>query len=178
MAFCILLLKWVKKNSLVQQSFVLPGYVLDSNFIYYFQVYGCEEPGSLDPLWNCGEMAQNNPGLENHQPCKSGNQIVYAWAKDAPELALPANTGFRMGKDSQIKWVFFFVKYFIARHCSKFKKRIACSLSVLYSPRLILTRSPQISGLNKSEAREPEGLVKTTYGIVASSLFKRAGNSN
>ena len=31
---------------------------------------------------------------------------------------------------------------------------------------------------NKSEAREPEGLVKITYGIVASSLFKRAGNSN
>ena len=46
------------------------------------------------------------------------------------------------------------------------------------SPRLILTRSPQISGQNKSEAREPEGLVKITYGIVDSSLFKRAGNSN
>ena len=48
----------------------------------------------------------------------------------------------------------------------------------LCSPRLILTRSPQISGQNKSEAREPEGLVKISYGIVASSLFKRAGNSN
>ena len=46
------------------------------------------------------------------------------------------------------------------------------------SPRLILTRSPQISGQNKSEAREPEGLVKIAYGIVASFLFKRAGNSN
>ena len=43
---------------------------------------------------------------------------------------------------------------------------------------LILTRSPKISDQNKSEAREPEGLVKITYGIVASSLFKRAGNSN
>ena len=41
-----------------------------------------------------------------------------------------------------------------------------------------MTRSPLISGKNKSEAREPEGLVKITYGIVASSLFKRAGNSN
>ena len=35
-----------------------------------------------------------------------------------------------------------------------------------------------ISGQNKSEAREPEGRVKITYGIVASSLLKRAGNSN
>ena len=42
----------------------------------------------------------------------------------------------------------------------------------------ILTRSPQISGQNKSEAREPEGLVKITYGIFASSVFKSAGNSN
>ena len=59
-----------------------------------------------------------------------------------------------------------------------FKKRSICSLSVLRFPRLILTRSSQISGQNKSEAREPEGLVKITYGFVASSLFKRAGNSN
>ena len=53
------------------------------------------------------------------------------------------------------------------------KKRIICSLSVLCFPQLILTRSPQISGQNKSEAREPEGLVKIYYGIVANSLFKR-----
>ena len=64
-------------------------------------------------------------------------------------------------------------------HCLKFKKeRIICSLSVLCSPRLFLTRSHQISGQNMSEAREPEGLVKITDGIVASSFFKRAGNSN
>ena len=42
------------------------------------------------------------------------------------------------------------------------------------SPRLTLTTSLQISGQNKSEAIEPEGLVKITYGIVASFLFKRA----
>ena len=59
-----------------------------------------------------------------------------------------------------------------------FKKRTTSYLPVLCSPWLILTRSPQISGQNKSEDREPEGLVKITYGIVASSLFKRAGNSN
>ena len=58
------------------------------------------------------------------------------------------------------------------------EKIIICSLSVLCSPGLVLTRSPQISGQNKSEAREPEGLVKITYGIVTSSLFKRVGNSN
>ena len=58
------------------------------------------------------------------------------------------------------------------------KEKSICSLSVLCSSQLILNRSPQISGQNKSEARELEGLVKITYGIVASSLFKKAGNSN
>ena len=66
----------------------------------------------------------------------------------------------------------------VSLHCSKFKKKIICSLFVLCFPPLILTISSQISGQNKSEAGEPEGLVKITYGIVASSLFKRAGNSN
>ena len=64
-----------------------------------------------------------------------------------------------------------------SRHCSKLKKYIF-ALSLLCSPQLILTRSPQISGQNRSEAREPEGLVKITYGIVTIPLFKRAGNSN
>ena len=53
-----------------------------------------------------------------------------------------------------------------------FTKIIICSLSVLCSPRLILTRSPQISGQNKSEAREPEGLVKITYGMMLAPFLK------
>ena len=42
----------------------------------------------------------------------------------------------------------------------KFKKREFFVLSQFS----VLTRSPQISGQNKSEAREPEGMVKITYG--------------
>ena len=56
-----------------------------------------------------------------------------------------------------------FLKHFLNYTVQNLKKR------------LILRRSPQISGQNKSEARELEGLVKITYGIVASSLFKSAG---
>ena len=66
-------------------------------------------------------------------------------------------------------------------HYSLFKnfKKELFVLSLFSVPHdFFLTRSPQISGQNKSEAREPEGLVKMTYGIVAISLFKRAGNSN
>ena len=58
-------------------------------------------------------------------------------------------------------------------HCTKLKKENY--LFSLCSPGLILTRSPQISRQNKSEASEPERLVKITYGIVASSLLKKSG---
>ena len=39
-----------------------------------------------------------------------------------------------------------------------------------------MTYFDQISDQNKSEAREPEGLAKITFGIVTSFLFKRVGN--
>ena len=59
----------------------------------------------------------------------------------------------------------------------KILKKIICSLSVLCSL-FPMTYFGQRFGQNKSEARELEGLVKITYGFVASSPFKRAGNSN
>ena len=62
-------------------------------------------------MWNCGEMAEAEEGLELHPPCKAGNQIIYAWAMDAPELKLPPDTGFRMGKNTNIKYLVLQVHY-------------------------------------------------------------------
>ena len=67
---------------------------------HHMLVYGCEEPGSLAPVWNCGEMAASTveageSGLETSPPCRSKPQIIYAWAKDAPKLELPDGVGFR-----------------------------------------------------------------------------------
>merc|ERR1711997_319767 len=78
---------------------------------HHMLIYGCDEPGSTDMAGNCGEMAQAQEGMELHQPCKAGNQIIYAWAMDAPELKLPPDTGFRMGKDSNIKYLVLQVHY-------------------------------------------------------------------
>ena len=52
------------------------------------------------------------------------------------------------------------------------------SLSDCSSPCLILTKSPQISGKNKSEACKPEELVKITNGFLRMKIFALAGNSN
>merc|ERR1712025_1538270 len=78
---------------------------------HHMLIYGCEEPGSKKSTWNCGEMAVKAPGMESHQPCGSGSQIIYAWAMDAPKLDLPEGVGFRVGADSTIKYLVLQVHY-------------------------------------------------------------------
>ena len=59
-------------------------------------IYACEEPGTQEELWNCGEMmTKGNDGLEHFRPCKRGSEIIYGWAKDAPDLELPDGVGFK-----------------------------------------------------------------------------------
>lgn len=37
-------------------------------------MYGCGEPGSNQPVWNCGEMAKKeNDDEETASPCKPGS---------------------------------------------------------------------------------------------------------
>jgi len=43
--------------------------------------------------------------------CQSGDNIVYAWAMDAPELRLPAGVGFKVGDDTDIQWLVLQVHY-------------------------------------------------------------------
>ena len=48
-------------------------------------------------MWDCGEMAAHEPGLESRPVCGPGTSpsILYAWAMDAPALKLPPQVGFR-----------------------------------------------------------------------------------
>ena len=43
--------------------------------------------------------------------CESGNNIIYAWAMDAPELRLPDGVGFKVGGDTDIQWLVLQVHY-------------------------------------------------------------------
>ncbi|XP_022176831.1 peptidylglycine alpha-hydroxylating monooxygenase [Myzus persicae] len=81
---------------------------------HHMLLYGCSEPGSEDPVWNCGEMqmASNKHKTYMHSnPCKSGSNIMYAWARDAPTLKLPNGVGFKVGGDSQINYLVLQVHY-------------------------------------------------------------------
>jgi Copper type II ascorbate-dependent monooxygenase, N-terminal domain len=91
------------------------------NTAHHMLMYGCGEPGSKSPIWNCGEMSQKDNSDEvSASPCGEGShsQIIYAWARDAPKLELPENVGFKVGKDSPIKYIVLQVHY---AHVEKFK---------------------------------------------------------
>ena len=98
---------------------------------HHMLIYGCEEPGSEEEVWNCGEMAVKTPGLKSASPCREGSQvtlkflnisptfhliaivvqIIYAWAHDAPALQLPKDVGFHVGGSSRIKYIVLQVHY-------------------------------------------------------------------
>ncbi|KAL4713924.1 hypothetical protein ACJJTC_015578 [Scirpophaga incertulas] len=80
---------------------------------HHMLLYGCLEPGSNDSVWSCGEMQTNEiDDLYNTaSPCRSGSQIVYAWARDAPSLQLPEDVGFLIGKNSAIKYLVLQIHY-------------------------------------------------------------------
>lgn len=84
------------------------------NVAHHMLMYGCEYPGSTQPVWNCGEMAKKeNDEEETASPCRPGgqSQIIYAWARDAPALRLPEGVGFKVGNNSPVKYIVLQVHY-------------------------------------------------------------------
>ncbi|XP_064106130.1 peptidylglycine alpha-hydroxylating monooxygenase-like isoform X1 [Macrobrachium nipponense] len=78
---------------------------------HHMLLYGCEEPGSDGDVWNCGEMALAQPGISSAPVCRTGSQVIYAWAKDAPKLVLPEGVAFKVGGKSSIKYLVLQVHY-------------------------------------------------------------------
>ena len=80
-----------------ERNYYVTGFApnVSTHVAHHMLVYGCEEPGSEEPVWNCGEMAAAVEGVEAHAPCKTKPQIIYAWAHSAKKLELPEDVAFR-----------------------------------------------------------------------------------
>jgi len=78
---------------------------------HHMLLYGCGEPGAAELVWNCGAMASHNPQYGAAPVCQSGQQVVYAWAMDAPSLVLPEGVAFRVGRNSAISYLVLQVHY-------------------------------------------------------------------
>jgi len=102
-----------------EEAYYIVGFAPNASMhtAHHILVFGCEEPGSDEPVWNCGEMSghgvMQQKNMELKQVCKSGRstQIIYAWAMGAPELKLPQGVGFRVGADSRIQYLVLQVHY-------------------------------------------------------------------
>ncbi|XP_011502723.1 PREDICTED: peptidylglycine alpha-hydroxylating monooxygenase isoform X2 [Ceratosolen solmsi marchali] len=89
------------------------------NTAHHIILYSCSTPGSAEPIWNCGEMSfTESLFMTIASPCQDSSEIIYAWARDAPELILPDNVGFKVGKGSLIKYLVLQIHY---AHIDKFK---------------------------------------------------------
>ncbi|CAD6219995.1 GSCOCG00011539001-RA-CDS [Cotesia congregata] len=112
----------VKMNT--SNTYYIVGYEpkASMNVAHHILIYGCKAPGTAKAVWNCGEMAaksnNNNDQYRQASPCSEGSEILYAWARDAPALTLPEGVGFKVGKDSQIKYLVLQVHY---AHIDHFK---------------------------------------------------------
>uniref|UniRef100_A0A646QG22 peptidylglycine monooxygenase n=1 Tax=Hemiscolopendra marginata TaxID=943146 RepID=A0A646QG22_9MYRI len=78
---------------------------------HHILIYGCLTPGRKDEVWDCGEMQGSSSQYKKGQVCGSGSQIVYAWAHNARQLELPADTGIKVGRDSAVKYLVLQVHY-------------------------------------------------------------------
>jgi peptidylglycine monooxygenase len=56
-------------------------------------------------------MHASESRFENAPVCAADSKIIYAWAMDAPELHLPPGVGFKVGGDTDIKWLVLQVHY-------------------------------------------------------------------
>lgn len=79
--------------------------------VHHMLLYGCQEPGKTDGVWDCGEMHSSNEEFDQGPVCKYGSNIIYAWAMDAPELRLPNGVGFKVGNETTINWIVLQVHY-------------------------------------------------------------------
>ncbi|XP_022332159.2 peptidyl-glycine alpha-amidating monooxygenase A-like isoform X2 [Crassostrea virginica] len=66
---------------------------------HHILLFGCDEPASTKDYWHCGRL------------CKSQEQILFAWAKNAPRLKLPKDVGFHVGGKTSIKYIVIQVHY-------------------------------------------------------------------
>lgn len=73
-------------------------------------------------------MINKNSGVDTASPCLDGLQVIYAWARDAPKLELPEGVGFKVGKDSPIKYLVLQVHY---AHIEEFKGEYLCVNTVV-----------------------------------------------
>lgn len=71
----------------------------DAGTAHHILVFGCKEPATHKDKWKCGQV------------CQGQEQILFAWAKNAPPLQLPKEVGRHVGPGAGIDYIVLQVHY-------------------------------------------------------------------
>lgn len=84
----------------------IDGYIVryealaDADIAHHVLVFGCKQlRRNLNKPWNCGKV------------CDGDEQIIFAWAKNAPELSLPKDVGQHIGGTTGINYIVIQIHY-------------------------------------------------------------------
>ncbi|XP_065165421.1 peptidylglycine alpha-hydroxylating monooxygenase [Atheta coriaria] len=120
------------------KSFYIVGFEPNAtmNRVHHMILFGCSEPGTHEPYWDCGEMAgpTHSSNLRTGNPCRQGSHVLYAWARNAEALSLPEDVGFQIGANTEIAYLVLQLHY-----AHKFPEDVIDSSGV----NLIYTETPQ-----------------------------------
>ncbi|BFZ01703.1 hypothetical protein BsWGS_04742 [Bradybaena similaris] len=72
---------------------------------HHMMLYGCRAPASSNPSWVCNKAETPAAPMQNAVCSDGPRQIIFAWALDAPEKALPEGVGLRVSGDTGINYL-------------------------------------------------------------------------
>jgi len=64
-----------------------------ANNVHHLLVFGCTSAEDSMYWRSC------------HNPCEDGETVIFAWAQNAPALLLPPHVGFKVGKNTTVKYI-------------------------------------------------------------------------
>uniref|UniRef100_A0AC34QX05 Peptidylglycine monooxygenase n=2 Tax=Panagrolaimus sp. JU765 TaxID=591449 RepID=A0AC34QX05_9BILA len=97
---------------LVQEHYLVEFEALaQASHVHHILLFGCDEPGSDEQVWDCGDMTVKSGEYTQRPVCKSNPEILFAWAKNAPKLALPEGVGYKVGGQTKSKNLILQVHY-------------------------------------------------------------------
>jgi len=79
---------------------------------HHILLFACSDAGP-DDTWACGEMSHHSADTQFKvgPVCQSRQNIIFAWALDAPKLVLPEDVAFKLGGDTMNKYLVVQVHY-------------------------------------------------------------------
>jgi peptidylglycine monooxygenase len=110
----------------------------EMGMVHHMLLFGCEEPGSEEEVWDCGEMSTEKGRYKRSPTCTSQPDIIYAWARNAPKLDLPKGVGFRVGGGTRNRYLVLQVHYMHAMNQPDFSG-VQLSSTTVEQPRTAAT---------------------------------------